>query len=37
MIAGTGAGDIKQVPLGVVDHFEISIIRDIFDALLGGD
>ena len=34
VIPGTGAGDIKQMSLRVVDLFEIRIIRDSFDALL---
>jgi hypothetical protein len=29
MIAGAGARDVEQVPLGVVDHFEIGIIGDL--------
>ena len=37
VIAGAGACDVKQVPLGVVDRFEISIVRDILYALLRRD
>ena len=37
MIAGAGARHVKQVPLAVVDFFEIGIVRNILDALLGGD
>lgn len=29
MIAGAGAGDVMQVPLAVVDFFEIDIALDI--------
>jgi hypothetical protein len=34
MIAGAGARDVKQMALGVMDLFEIGIVRDILDALL---
>lgn len=37
MIAGAGARHVKQVPFGVVDHFEIGIVRDILNALLRRD
>jgi hypothetical protein len=32
MIAGAGARDVKQMALGVMDLFEIGIVRDILDA-----
>jgi hypothetical protein len=31
MVTGTGAGDVKQMPLGLVDFFEVGIIGDILD------
>ena len=34
MIPCAGAGDVKQVPLRVVDLFEIRVVRDRFDPLL---
>jgi hypothetical protein len=34
---GSSAGNVKQVPPGVVDHFEIGIVGDILDALLRRD
>ena len=34
MIARAGAGDVKQVPLGVVDFFEIRVVRDGFNPFL---
>ena len=37
MIAAAGARDVEQVALAVVDLFEVGIIGDILDALLGGD
>jgi hypothetical protein len=37
MIAGAGARDIKQVPLAVVDFFEVGIIGNILDAPLRWD
>ena len=37
MVAGAGAGDVQQVPLGVVDIFQIGIVGDRLDALLQGN
>jgi hypothetical protein len=37
MIAGAGACDVEQVALAVIDFFEIGVVGDILDALLGGD
>ena len=37
MVAGAGAGDVKQVPLAILDLFQISIVREILDALLRGN
>jgi len=34
MVAGTGAGDVEQVALGVVDLLEIGIVCDPLDAFL---
>jgi hypothetical protein len=31
--AGAGAGHIEQMPLGLVDFFEVGIIRDFLDPL----
>jgi len=33
MVAGTGAGDVEQVALGVVDLLEIGIVCDRLDAI----
>ena len=37
MVSGTGAGNVEQVPLGVVDLAQIGIVADRLDALLQGD
>src|SRR5438270_2286663 len=37
MIAGAGAGDVKQMALAVVDFFEVGFVADVLDALLGRD
>ena len=37
MVARTGARHIKQVPLAVVDFFQVGILSDILDALLRRD
>jgi hypothetical protein len=37
MVAGTGAGHIEQMPLGLVDFFEVGIVGDILDPLLRRD
>jgi hypothetical protein len=34
VVAGASAGDIEQVPLGIVDVFEIGLVGDVLDALL---
>src|SRR5690349_15659059 len=36
MISRPGAGNVKKLPLGVVDLFEIGLVSDGFDALLRG-
>src|ERR1700730_10043974 len=37
MIPSAGAGNVKQMPLGVVDLLQIGVIADRFDALLQGN
>jgi hypothetical protein len=37
VIAGSGARDIEQVPLGVVHVFEIGFVGDALDPLLQRD
>ena len=34
VIPCTSAGDVQQVPFGVVDLFEVRVVRDRFDPLL---
>jgi CheY-like chemotaxis protein len=36
MVSGTGAGDIKEMPLGLVDFFEVGVVGDILDPPCGG-
>jgi hypothetical protein len=37
VISRPSAGDVEQVPLGVVDFFEIRVVADRFDSFLGWD
>jgi hypothetical protein len=37
MVPRTGAGDVKQVPLGIIDFLEIGVIAHGFDAFLQGN
>ena len=34
MVASTGAGDVKQVPFGVVDILKIGFVRDSLNSFL---
>ena len=37
MIASSGAGDVEQVALGVIDFLQIGVVADGLDALLQGN
>jgi hypothetical protein len=37
MIAGTGTGDVEQVPFGVIDFLQVCVITDCPNALLQRD
>lgn len=37
MVSGTGAGDVEQMALGVIDLLQIRIVTDRLDTLLQGD
>jgi hypothetical protein len=37
VVTSAGTGDVKQVPFGVVDFFEVRVVGYGFDALLGWD
>jgi hypothetical protein len=37
VISGTGAGDVEQVTLGVIDFLQIGVVADRLDALLQGN
>src|SRR5712671_380819 len=36
VVAGAGAGNVEQVPLGVVGVFEVGVVGDVFDPRLQG-
>src|SRR3990170_574850 len=36
MVPRTGAGDVEQVALGVIDFLQVRVVADCFDSLLQG-